>query len=135
MIGRVRLQIGSVIQFDRFVDCLSGVLVGVCHGREHFAEGDAVGFAPMIRLPEIGSDERLRAMKETLIDSYAGGEDGRPTPGGQSIEEFRIASEFCATIDSKGLRRTWNHEDQADVRIFENVEMPFLINLELEFNA
>ena len=83
-----------------------------------------MAFAPMIRLPEIGSDERLRAMKEALIDSHAGGEDGRPTPGGQSIEELRIASELGATVDSKGLRRTRNHEDQTDVRVFEDVEMP-----------
>ena len=123
MMNGICLEVGPIVRLDGIVDCLGGVLVGPGLSGEHLAEGDSVALAPLIRFPEIRSDERLRAMEEALIDANARREDRGPSAGGHSLEEGRVTRELGPAVDAKGFGRTGDHEDQADVRVFDDVQM------------
>src|SRR5215216_1075626 len=61
-------QIARVSLLDKGVDFRRLILVATGPGRKNLSERDALGFRPVLRLPEVRSDHRTRAMEIAPLD-------------------------------------------------------------------
>ena len=60
-------------------------------------------------------------MVEHLADADADGDDRGFAARGQALQKVRVGREFRGAVDAQGFGRAGQQEDEADVRVVEDV--------------
>lgn len=118
---RRSLKVLLVVRFDEIVDLLRELIASAEPRSELLTERNPLSRRPGFRSPKPRTLERLGAVEIASLDGQPDGEKGRLAPRGKALEDLGIGGEECMPLNSKGLLRTWDHEDRGNLRIREDV--------------
>ena len=117
----IRPQIGRVSLLDKGVDFRDLLLIAAGAGRENLSERDALGFRPVLGLPEPGPQHRACAVEVAAFDVDPDRQQRRAARCAECRQQIGIVKDLRPAREPQRLAGVGSQENHADPAGFEDV--------------